>query len=141
MTTPDNVVADERQIAAHEDLAAKGDADRGRFIVAVAKPERVRIAGVRAAQRHEAEVAHTVMVERVVLLHDLVAKHVQRAAHEVYEPVVLDRDMRWRRRWRDQLVKRVVFNKLAARMQIQCHRTLLGWTPRCILLRRKPRLR
>src|SRR4029077_17383126 len=72
-----------------------------------------------ATQSHEPEVPHAVVIERVMLFDDLMHEHSKGRAHEVHEPMMLDRYMRRRSRWSFELAERTVFDELATTMQVE----------------------
>jgi hypothetical protein len=70
---PDDMIRDETQVVADEDLGAEGDADRKGLVVAIPEAHRVGIAGVGTAQRQQAEIAQSVLGDTVMLFDHLMA--------------------------------------------------------------------
>jgi hypothetical protein len=73
--TPYDVIAEEREVLTHEDLAAERNTNGRRFVVAIAQTQGVGVPRVRGAKGHKPEVPHTVVIEGVVLFDDFMIEH------------------------------------------------------------------
>ena len=108
----DALVGDESEVVADEDARAEADRNREALVVAVAQADRILVAGVRALQRQQAEIAGAVFRDAVVFCDDLVAVHADCRLDEIHQPEMGQRHMSLRRRRRFEFAKCVILNRL-----------------------------
>ena len=119
----DDVIAAEGEVVADEDTAAEADPARELLVVAVSQSHHVGVIAIGALQHQDAEVAHPVRGDRMVLFGDLMAEIAERIANHVHHVMMGDRHVRLRRLGGFEILESSIRDGLPARVQAEGHGT------------------